>query len=171
MAGPVRSGSRTRSAGLASWPRIRQRFPDGPDFAAPLARLAAFAQQAAQLTEDDAQLYFSVRAEKRAIQLANPVVDFDRVLLVDMPFPQGSEWPHETRHRLGYMAVPGGRLLVLDGLSPDGALEQLLPQPPLHGSFWRPDLSCDAQARAVLFQAAQREVVPSVRDQCRRQRT
>jgi len=79
----------------------------------------------------------------------NPVVDFDKVLFVDMPFPQGSEWRHQTRHRLGYMAVPGGRLLVLEGLSPSGHLRQLMPQPPLHGSFWRPDLSYDA--RKVLF--------------------
>ena len=81
--------------------------------------------------------------------LANPVVDFQKILMVDMPYPQGSEWPHETRHRLGYMAVPGGRLLILDGLSPAGRLTQLMPQPPLHGSFWRPDVSFDAQK--VLF--------------------
>jgi hypothetical protein len=47
------------------------------------------------------------------------------------------------------MAVPGARLLVLDGLSPEGRLRQLMPQAPLHGSFWRPDLSFDA--RKVLF--------------------
>jgi hypothetical protein len=66
-----------------------------------------------------------------------------------MPYPQGSEWPHETRHRLGYMAVPGARLMVLKGLGPEGHLRQLMPQEPLHGSFWRPDLSWDA--RKVLF--------------------
>jgi hypothetical protein len=75
----------------------------------------------------------------------NPTIDFDKMLFVDMPFPQGSEWQHETRHRLGYMAVPGARLLVLEGLSPEGKLRQLMPQPPLHGSFWRPDLSFDAK--------------------------
>ena len=53
----------------------------------------------------------------------NPVLDFNRVLMVDMPFSQGSEWQHETRHRLGYMAVPGARLLVLDGLGPVGGLD------------------------------------------------
>ena len=95
------------------------------------------------------ELYFRVRQIKRGIMLKNPAVDFDKVLLVDMPYPQGSEWQHETRHRLGYMAVPGGRLLVLEGLSPEGKLTQLMPQAPLHGSFWRPDLSYDA--RKVLF--------------------
>jgi hypothetical protein len=81
--------------------------------------------------------------------LRNPAVDFDSVAFVDMPFPQGSEWQHETRHRLGYMAVPGARLLVLRGLSPAGELKQLMPQLPLHGAFWRPDVSYDG--RKVLF--------------------
>jgi hypothetical protein len=47
------------------------------------------------------------------------------------------------------MAVPGGRLLVLEGLAPDGDVRLLAPQSPLHGSFWRPDLSYDG--RKVLF--------------------
>jgi hypothetical protein len=127
-----------------------------PDVATPsltneLAELAALEQQAAALTASDPGLYFKVREVKRRIAFRNPVLDFNQVLFVDMPFPQGSEWPHETRHRLGYMAVPGGRLLVLDGLSPDGKLRQLLPQPPLHGSFWRPDLSFDARRVLVCF--------------------
>ena len=114
--------------------------------------------QRAALTEIEKQLpaegehptiYFRVREIKREVMFKNPVVDFDTVLFIDQPYPQGSEWPHETRHRLGYMAVPGGRLLVLKGLSPDGQIRQLAPQPPLHGSFWRPDLSFDA--KHVLF--------------------
>lgn len=115
-----------------------------PDFKAELARLAELAKQAATLTAPDAKLYFQVRTIKRGIMLKNPVLDFDEVLFVDMPFPQGSEWPHETRHRLGYMAVPGARLLILDGLSPGGNLRQIMPRAPLHGSFWRPDVSYDA---------------------------
>ena len=94
-------------------------------------------------------LYFRVRELKRAILFKNPALDFDRVLFVDMPFPQGSEWQHETRHRLGYMAVPGARLLVLEGLRDNGRLTQLMPREPLHGSFWRPEVSFDA--RKVLF--------------------
>jgi len=102
----------------------------------------------------DEALYFAVRRVKRRIMFANPVIDFDRVLFVDIPFPQGSEWPHETRHRLGYMAVPGGRLLILDGLSPAGHLTKLMPTEPLHGTFWRPDLSFDAQRVLVSFHPA-----------------
>jgi len=47
------------------------------------------------------------------------------------------------------MAVAGGRLLVLEGLGPGGKLRQLMPQAPLHGSFWRPDVSHDG--RRVVF--------------------
>lgn len=95
------------------------------------------------------QAYIELRTYKRALMLDNPVVDFTDILLVDMPFPQGKEWQHETRHRLGYMAVPGARLLVRSGLQPGGSLRQLMPQPPLHGSIWRPDLSYDGHH--VLF--------------------
>jgi hypothetical protein len=114
-----------------------------------LAALDRLEAETAALAQPDRELYFKVRELKRRVMFKNPVVDFDQVLFVDMPFPQGSEWQHETRHRLGYMAVPGGRLLTLEGLRPDGRLRQLMPRPPLHGSFWRPDLSYDGQR--VLF--------------------
>ncbi|MGO8751531.1 MAG: LamG-like jellyroll fold domain-containing protein [Thermoguttaceae bacterium] len=117
--------------------------------AGPLAELEHLEAQAKVLAKASPELYFQVRQVKRAILLANPVLRFEKILLVDMPYPQGSEWRHETRHRLGYMAVPGGRLLVLEGLSPAGRLTQLMPQAPLHGSFWRPDVSYDA--KKVLF--------------------
>ena len=119
------------------------------DLSKELADLEALAPRGAAIAAFDRDLYLKVRAIKRAVMFKNPAVDFTKVLYVDMPLPQGSEWQHETRHRQGYMAVPGARLLLLDGLRPDGALSQLMPQAPLHGSFWRPDLSWDAQK--VLF--------------------
>ena len=114
-----------------------------------LAELDILEKKAAQQQGDGRELYLRVRQVKRRIMFKNPVLDFDRVLLVDMPYPGGSEWRHETRHRLGYMAVPGARLLVLKGLSPGGKLKQLMPIEPLHGSFWRPDVSYDG--KHVLF--------------------
>jgi hypothetical protein len=130
--------------------RIEQRRHDG-EVRVPADGMVSKEPGSSIETRDvaDPEMYFAVRRIKRHIMLANPVVDFDRVLLVDMPFPAGSEWPHETRHRLGYMAIPGGRLLVLEGLRPNGHLRQLAPRSPLHGSFWRPDLSFDGQK--VLF--------------------
>ena len=118
-------------------------------FARQAAELAALEKLVAALPGASAELYCRVRQVKREIALANPAIRFDKLLFVDMPFPQGNEWRHETRHRLGYMAVPGARLLVLEGLSPAGKLTQLMPQPPLAGSFWRPDVSYDG--KQVLF--------------------
>jgi len=92
-------------------------------------------------------LYFAVRRVKRNILLKNPVLDFTQLLLIDQPLPQGPESRHEAIHRMGIMAVSGGRLLVLDGLHPGGTPRQLAPEKP--GSFWRPDLSFDA--KKVLF--------------------
>ena len=129
--------------------RIAGEHPGKADFSRQLAAIGELEARAKELKGEDADLYFAVRRLKRSIALANPVLDFDRMLMVDMPFPQGSEWRHQTRHRLGYMAVPGGRLLVLEGLSLGGRPRQLMPQAPLHGSFWRPDVSYDG--RKVLF--------------------
>jgi len=77
--------------------------------------------------------YFSVRRVKHAITMKNPVLDFTALLFVDQPLPQGPNSRHEAIHRMGIMAVPGGRLLVLDGLHPGGRLRQLAPEKP--GSF------------------------------------
>jgi len=124
-----------------------------PDLHAELAQLG---QLEAKLRDDAGRadavavtLYLSVRRVKRRIMMRNPVIDFGQLLLIDQPYPSrgGRNWRHEAIHRLGHRAVPGGRLLVLDGLDPDGRVRQLFPPTP--GSFWRPDLSFDGQK--VLF--------------------
>ncbi len=94
------------------------------------------------------ELYFSIRRVKRDILFKNPVLNFTKLLFIDQPLPQGPESRHEAIHRMGIMAMPGGRLLVLDGLDPSGRLRQLAPEGK-PGSFWRPDLSFDATK--VLF--------------------
>lgn len=132
--------------------RIAGEHGEGVDFSRDLAELKTLEARAVDAADET--LYFAVRRVKRRIMFANPIVDFDRVLFVDIPFPQGSEWQHETRHRLGYMAVPGGRLMVLNGLSPAGHLTKLAPVEPLHGTFWRPDLSFDAQRVLFCFHPA-----------------
>jgi hypothetical protein len=93
------------------------------------------------------ELYLAVRRVKRRLMFKNPAVNFTQLLFIDQPLPQGSESSHEAVHRLGTMAVSGGRLLVLDDLRPDGKVRELTAGTP--GSFWRPELSFDA--RKVLF--------------------
>jgi hypothetical protein len=97
----------------------------------------------------DTGLYFAVRDVKREIMFSNPAVDFDAVMYIDNPYPRGSEFNHETRHRLGYMGIVGGRLIVQKGLHPGGKMTRIMPQEPLHGHFWRPDLSFDG--KRILF--------------------
>ncbi|HUU09538.1 MAG TPA: hypothetical protein VM431_03255, partial [Phycisphaerae bacterium] len=126
--------------------------PKAPDLAAELADLGALEKRLADLGPAPAEaaardLYLAVRRAKRRILFANPSIDFTGVLFIDQPYPQGREWPHQARHRNGMMAVPGGRLLVLDGLDPGGRVRKLAPERP--GAFWRPDLSFDGQR--VLF--------------------
>ncbi|MDO4569563.1 MAG: LamG-like jellyroll fold domain-containing protein [Planctomycetia bacterium] len=140
--------------------RIESQHPGKTSFAPILEALSKMEAEAKSLAEEKSpnerneELYFNVRELKREILFANPVVDFDSILYLDSPFPEGSEWNHETRHRQGYMAVPGGRLMILKGLSPAGKQTKLLPQEPLHGSFWRPDLSFDAKKVLVSFKPA-----------------
>lgn len=127
-----------------------QRGTQAPDLSGELRELSALEEKlAASGAGDDAarELYLAVRDVKRRIQFKNPAVDFSQVLLVDNPYPAGREWQHQVRHRNGMMAVPGGRLLVLDGLHPGGGIRKLAPDRP--ASFWRPDLSFDGQR--VLF--------------------
>jgi hypothetical protein len=126
------------------------RTPDLREDLRALDGLAAKAAAAGKRSANDAaarDLYLAVRRLKRRIAVKNPAVDFKQLLFIDQPFPQGSECNHEAVHRLGTMAVPGGRLLVLDGLHPGAPVRQLAPQKP--GSYWRPELSFDA--KKILF--------------------
>ncbi|MCU0977531.1 MAG: hypothetical protein MUF25_00005, partial [Pirellulaceae bacterium] len=137
----------------ASWKAAAVSAPFGGGPWGKIAGLGADVQDdpvAAYAAENPAirDLYFSVRRIKRSVLFKNPVLDFAQVLFIDQPLPQGPINPeHEAIHRMGITAVPGGRLLVLDGLHPGGQLRQLAPDKP--GSFWRPDLSFDS--RRVLF--------------------
>lgn len=98
------------------------------------------------------ELYLAVRRVKRAIVMSNPLLDFDRALFIDQPYPHGREWQHQARHRNGMMATPGGRLLLLNGLSPAGKLSKAVDLPV--GSYWKPDLSHDARRALFCYKRA-----------------
>ena len=137
------------------WARqLASRLSRAADESIPVAELDALEKQLAdaRVKTDDPQaaieLYLDVRRVKRRITMKNPALDFSQLLLIDQPYPQGGpEWRHEAVHRMGHRAIPGGRLLVLDGLHPGGRVRRLFPPKP--GSFWRPELSFDG--RRVLF--------------------
>jgi len=132
--------------------RIGQGQEEKIDFSRDLAELKVLEGNTENLSAEEQ--YYALRRVKRRIMFAHPALDFDSVLFIDIPRPGGSEAEHETRHRLGYMAVPGGRLLTLKGLSPAGHVTKLMPHEPLHGTFWRPDLSFDARRVLVSFHPA-----------------
>ena len=131
------------------------------DLEVDLAELAELERRLAELQSqpDDAMrhesLYLSVRRVKRRVVFRNPTIDFDRVVFVDQPYPHGREWQHQARHRNGMMATAGGRLLMLDGLSPAGQIRKVVDLPP--GSYWRPDLSFDGQRVLFCFKPAEEE--------------
>jgi len=130
--------------------RLR-RYEGCPDLGRELAELRGLKDKLQSLKPSDQaaakNLYLAVRRVKRRVMFKNPAIDFDSVLFIDQPYPQGHEWRHQARHRNGMMAVPGGRLLLLEGLHPGGTLRKVAPMPP--GAYWRPDLSFDA--KRVLF--------------------
>jgi hypothetical protein len=80
--------------------------------------------------------------------LQHPAIDFSQILMVDNPYTSGDQWIHESRMRAGFMATPGGRLLVLDGLSPSGELRKLAPLD-TPAAFRKFDVSPDG--KKVLF--------------------
>lgn len=114
---------------------------NGSDLSAELKRLA---ELETELTsgKEVTELYFAVRRLKRCITFKNPAIDFSQILLIDNPYPAHN---HESGHRHGYRGFRGnktGRLLVLEGLSPESPVRSPIPDK-MNGNFWRPDLSFD----------------------------
>ena len=118
-----------------------------------LARLGGPADARAELDALNAQmpneaLYLKIRALKRRLMFSDPQITFSSLLLIDNPYTHGSECLHQARHRTENTATLGGRLLVVEGLSPDAPVRKLAPSGG-RGAFMRPDLSFDA--KRVLF--------------------
>jgi hypothetical protein len=112
------------------------------------------------------KLYLRVRQLKRRLLLTDPAIDFTEILCIDQPYPRfpdngpgkrgtksGRICRHENAHRNGPMATAGGRLLRLGGLSPSAPLTEL--GPALPGSYWRADLSFDADRVLFCYKAEQ----------------
>lgn len=127
-----------------------QKLPAAPDLSEPLSKLDKLEMQLKsekETPEKGRELYFAVRTVKRQIILSNPLIDFNEILLIDNPYPKGKkgdatdEWAHEARHRNGYMAEDGGRMIIADL---NGNVKRDLLTGKV-GSFWRPDLSYDGK--------------------------
>ena len=131
---------------------------DAPEFDEDLAKLDELEKKidAADETPELAEeLYLEVRKVKRDITFKNPLITFDKIVLIDNPYPKGKpgdatdEWGHEARHRNGFMAEPGGRMLIV-GLNPGGEVVDVLKDH--EGSFWRPEVSYDCKKLLFSFE-------------------
>jgi hypothetical protein len=125
--------------------RLAKQTP-GFDGASELAKLAALETELkklppAQDNDQTRELYLAVRRLKRGLMLRNSLLNFDKLLLVDTPMYAGK---HESAHRNGYHygRAAGSRLLVLDGLRPDGIERELVSG--AEGYIMRMDLAFDA---------------------------
>jgi len=121
------------------------KMPKAPAFDSQLAKLGAIEKQLQQKKGTAKQLYFAVRRIKREIIFANPVVDFEKVVLIDNTKPRTD---HESAHRMGTSGIDGGRLLVT-GLQPGGKTVNLFEGK--EGAFWRPDVHFDGNKVLVSF--------------------
>lgn len=103
-------------------------------------------------------LYLKLRTIKRKIALSNPLLDFSRILAIDNDLPRArgavwkhedlaASWEHETLHRTGQFVSGTGRLIVINGLTPDSKVTELVSED--KGFFWRPELSYDG--KKVIF--------------------
>jgi hypothetical protein len=98
-----------------------------------------------------ARLWLEARGAMHDVALANPAVDFDRILLATRFAP------HTVRNitrTFAWQHKPGGDLCVLTGLRPDGKLKGLVSEQLGPGHLHSVDLSWDAD-RAVFSYARQ----------------
>jgi len=122
--------------------RLQQKNPS-LDLAAELSALNGLKKELS--TGSAKEVYLKIRHVKRQIMFKNPLVDFSKLVFIDVP----ERYPHESMHRVYPQAqLNCVRMLVLDGLHPGGKVRKLTTDlgP---GWYWRPDVSYDA--KKILF--------------------
>jgi len=143
--------------------RRLRRMPDAPDLSAAAKELAGLRRRAAQVrpgkTAKRHRLFHEAMRLRRRVALANPLLDFDRILFIQRHDAGGPF--HMCDQYYGCNARPGGGLFVLDdAFGPEPRLRHLLADASVAngrlegerlegGSFLSPDLSFDG--RTVYF--------------------
>jgi len=110
-----------------------------------VAVLTRVSREASRLSADATELtrrelYLRARWAVRQLALANPLLDFDDLLLVR---GAPTTYSHMSDQYLGWWSQPGGGLYVLHDLKTDHARLQCLTEGLPPGSVIRPDLSYD----------------------------
>jgi len=144
-----------------------QAAPGAPDLAVPAARLARLRDEASRVPVAEAEarrrLFGEVVVVRRAIALANPLLNFDRLLFVKRHFLPGRllQGDHMCDQFFGFHAVAGGGLYVLERpFGPDPVVRDVLAGAVCEngrlrgrrlepGAFISPDVSYDG--RTLLF--------------------
>ena len=96
--------------------------------------------------EINRKLYLQARRAVREMALANPLLDFDRIVFVKRVPPA---FPHMSDQYYGWWSRPGGGIYVLEGFKGDSPRLRCLTEDFPEGSFLRPDLSYDG--KKILF--------------------
>lgn len=129
--------------------QIADRFAQHPkksDFSSSLKELDFLAAKLEKITDWETEklteIYFSVRRLKRQIVMRNPVIDFERILLIDGCPPAGHESGHRNTYGGDLRRIGDNRILVLDTLRPDAKVQEVVPNNA--GGVMRMDLSFDA---------------------------
>ncbi|MHC4230736.1 MAG: discoidin domain-containing protein, partial [Planctomycetota bacterium] len=92
------------------------------------------------------KLYLQARRAVREMALANPLLDFDRIVFVKRIPPA---FPHMSDQYYGWWSRPGGGIYVLEGFKGDSPRLRCLTEDFPVGSFLRPDLSYNG--KKILF--------------------
>ncbi|MHB1038306.1 MAG: HzsA-related protein [Pirellulales bacterium] len=146
---PARSGK----APAAQYP-VAETAERGLKLAASLRRMGVGVDAEARLLEEAAKApasdaspdavrerYFQIRQTVRKLALANPLLDFDRLLLVkSVP----GTYSHMSDQNYGWWSRPGGGLFILEGFKTDSPKLRCITSSLPPGTVSRPDLSYDA---------------------------
>ncbi len=109
--------------------------------AAPLEKMAALTD-----TDRRQESYLQIRWAIREMALANPLLDFDRILFVKRA---PGTLPHISDQYYGWWSRPGGGVYILEDFKGPTPRVRCLTQGWADGNFLRPDLSYDG--KRVLF--------------------
>jgi len=96
--------------------------------------------------EEQRELYFQARWTVRKMAMANPLLDFERIVFTKQVPPA---FPHMSDQYYGWWSRPGGGIYVLEGFKGESPKLRCLTEDFPAGSFIRPDLSYDG--KKVLF--------------------
>ena len=108
------------------------------------AAVAHVSQDAPEV--EQRELYLRARWLVRSLALANPLLDFDDLVLVRRA---PGKWSHMSDQYLGWWSQPGGGLYILHDFKTDHSHLQCLTEGFPPGNVLRPDVSYDGQK--ILF--------------------